>query len=140
MRRFYVNDCFGGDGIMRKRVTGVIALGVLTASPAAAIGLEDLAKVILGGNSVLKKSEEKCGQSGQLTALDNSILDSAVSAVKSSITADRFMTIDSVSRANAEQDSQATDFCPETKKKKKGLLGKIGKAAKGILKGKSLGL
>jgi hypothetical protein len=124
---------------MKKAITGVIMLGALVAAPAAAIGLDDLAKVILGGNSVLKKSEEKCGKSGQLTASDNSILDNAVSAVRQSISAERYTSIDAVARANAEQDSQSTDFCPETKKKKKGLLGKIGKAAKGILKGKSLG-
>jgi hypothetical protein len=124
---------------MRKWATGVIALSVL-AAPAAAIGLDDLAKVILGGNSVLKKSEEKCGQSGQLTKTDKNILDNAVSAVKQSISAERFSSLDQVSRANAEQEAESKDFCPETKKKKKGLLSKIGKAAKGILKGKALGL
>lgn len=125
---------------MRKWATGVIVLSMMAVAPAAAIGLEDLAKVILGGNSVLKKSEEKCGQSGQLTATDKNILDNAVSAVRQSISAERFSSLDQVSRANAEQDAESKEFCPETKKKKKGLLGKIGKAAKGILKGKSLGL
>jgi hypothetical protein len=125
---------------MRKLAIAAIALTALATAPAMAIGLDDLAKTILGGNSVLKKSEEKCGKDGKLTSADNKILNSAVAAVRQSIAPDRFLSLDSVAKANAETESTGTEFCPETKKKKKGLLSKIGKAAKGILKAKSLGL
>jgi hypothetical protein len=125
---------------MRKLAIAAIALTALVTAPAMAIGLDDLAKTILGGNSVLKKSEEKCGDKAKLTKSENSILSSAVSAVRQSISPDQFTAFDQIARANAETESTGSEFCPETKKKKKGLLSKIGKAAKGILKAKSLGL
>jgi hypothetical protein len=125
---------------MRKSVLFIGTALAIVAVPASAIGLDDLIKTVLGGKSILKKAETKCGQNATLTATENGSIDMAVSAVKKAITSQKFTMLDDVARAEAETQSQNETFCPETKKKKKGILSKIGKAGKAILKGKSLGI
>jgi len=51
------------------RVFGFAAasLVLLASTPASAVGLGDLAKVVLNGSSVLKKGEQKCGSAFGLT-------------------------------------------------------------------------
>ncbi len=125
---------------MRKSmILGATALALVTV-PASAIGLDDLLKTVLGGKSILKKAETKCGQTATLTRADNNTINLAVSAVKSAVSSDKFMALDQVARADADTQAQDPAFCPETKKKKKGILSKIGKAGKAILGGKKLGL
>jgi hypothetical protein len=120
--------------MVRKFVCATLVAAVV-ASPALALGVEDLAKVVLGGNSVLKKAETTCGTNGQLTASDNLTLTSALAAVRRTLAPDRYTALETVSRAEADTQAQAGTFCPETKKKKKGLLSKIGKAGRNILLG-----
>jgi hypothetical protein len=125
---------------MRKSFILAASALALVAVPASALGLDDLLKTVLGGKSILKKAETKCGKQATLTASENSVLNKAVSAVRAATTPQKFATLDSVARAEADTQAQDETFCPETKKKKKGLLSKIGKAGKAILKGKTLGL
>jgi hypothetical protein len=126
---------------MRKLFLSLAATAsVIAAVPAQAVGLGDLAKVILGGKSVLKKAEDKCGTKSSLTATERAILDSAVEAARSSLTAAQFESLNNTSRAEAETASTSPEFCKETPKKKKGLLSKIGKAGKKIIGAKVLGL
>jgi hypothetical protein len=125
---------------MRKSILiGASALALI-AVPASAIGLDDLLKTVLGGKSILKKAETKCGQTATLTAADNGTINTAVAAVRSAISSQKFAKLDGVARADADTQAQSETFCPETKAKKKGILSKIGKAGKAILKGKTLGL
>ena len=56
--------------ILIKYSVAVTAFALLT-TPAAALGIGDLAKVVLGNGSVLKKGEEKCGTSLGLTKKDS---------------------------------------------------------------------
>ncbi len=116
---------------------GAIAL---IAVPASAIGLGDLAKAVLGGKSVLKKAESKCGKDAALTPNDNLTLDSAVTAVRNVLAPDQFSQLDNTMRADADTQAQSSTFCPETKKKKKSILAKVAKAGKKILSGKLLGI
>jgi hypothetical protein len=125
---------------MRKSFIAAASALALVAVPASAIGLDDLLKTVLGGKSILKKAETKCGTEAKLTASDNSLINSAVLAVRKATTPQKFATLDNVARADADTQAQNETFCPETKKKKKSILSKIGKAGKAILKGKSLGL
>jgi hypothetical protein len=125
---------------MRKSVILVAATLVTLATPVSAIGLGDLAKAVLGGNSVLKKAETKCGTEAKLSAGENQTIDAAIAAVRQAIAPDRFATLDDAARVEADTQSQSETFCPETKKKKKGILSKIGKAGKAILKSKALGI
>jgi hypothetical protein len=125
---------------MRKSfILGASALALI-AVPASALGLDDLLKTVLGGKSILKKAETKCGKPATLTASENRVLNKAVSAVRAATSPQKFASLDSVARAEADTQAQDETFCPETKKKKKSILSKIGKAGKAILKGKTLGL
>jgi hypothetical protein len=125
---------------MRKSIIIAASALAFVAVPASAIGLDDLLKTVLGGKSILKKAESKCGKQATLTKTDNSILDKAVAAVRSATTPQKFATLDSAASADADTQSQEETFCPETKKKKKGILSKIGKAGKAILGSKILGI
>jgi hypothetical protein len=118
--------------IMRNRVVkgAVIAAFVTLGSsvPANAVGLADLAKVVLGGKSVLKKAETKCGAPA------------AVEAARKALPQSQFLALDSASETAATKASTSTTFCPETATKKKGLLQKIGGAGKKLIGAKILGL
>jgi hypothetical protein len=108
------------------------------AVPAYGLGLGDLAAVVLKGSSVLKKGEQKCGSTLALSSTENLILTEARSAVFKSIPAATFTKLDSDAEASADTSAQSKTFCPETKKKKKGLLSGIKKAGKSILAGGKL--
>jgi hypothetical protein len=125
---------------MRRSFILVAGTLAVFAVPAAAVGLGDLAKVVLGGKSVLKKAETKCGTEAKLTASDNLTIDNAVSAVRKALEPKEFSLIDSAMRADADKQAESTTFCPETKKKKKSILSKIGKAGKKLISGKLLGI
>jgi hypothetical protein len=127
---------------MRKSmlIGGVSAL-MLVAVPAAAVGLGDLAKVVLGGKSVLKKADATCGTpANKLTAQDNSVLDVAVAAARKALPQAKFLALDAASDTAATTAAASPTFCPETAVKKKGMLGKIGSAGKKLLGAKILGL
>lgn len=124
---------------MKKSAIFGALVAVAVAAPAQALGIEDLAKVVLGGNSVLKKAEQNCGNNGQLTLADNATLSMAVDAVRNKLVPERFTALDGVAQAEADTQSQSQTFCTETKTKKKGLLSKIKKAGRNILLG-GLGL
>jgi hypothetical protein len=115
----------------------VVSCGLI-AAPAAAVGLGDLAKVVLKGGSVLKKGEAKCGSSLKLSSAENLIISEARAAVFKTLPAAQFTALDADAEAEADTSAQSPTFCNETKKKKKGLLGKIKGAGKSILKGGKL--
>jgi antitoxin component of RelBE/YafQ-DinJ toxin-antitoxin module len=111
----------------------------LIATPAVALGIGDLAKVVLGNSSVLKKGEEKCGTSLGLTKNDSLAMTFARSAVEQSLPISQFLALDKASQVDAATTSAAPTFCNETKKKKSGLMKAMTKAGKSILKQKALG-
>ncbi len=119
-----------------------LALGVVSASvmmvPAHAVGLGDIAGVVLKGSSVLKKGEQKCGKSLRLTHSESALLSQARNAVFKSISAAEFTKLDADAEASADTSAQSPTFCPETKAKKKGILAKVKKAGKAILAGGKL--
>lgn len=98
------------------------------------------AKVVLKGQSVLKTGETKCGSSLALLPAENSLIDQAVATVRSALTPADFGTVLQDAQKTTETEAQKPAFCTETKAKKKGLLGSIGKAAKAIGAAKGLGL
>jgi antitoxin component of RelBE/YafQ-DinJ toxin-antitoxin module len=111
----------------------------LIATPAVALGIGDLAKVVLGNSSVLKKGEEKCGTSLGLTKNDSLAMTFARSAVEQSLPISQFLALDKASQVDAATTSATPTFCNETKKKKSGLMKAMTKAGKSILKQKALG-
>jgi hypothetical protein len=129
-----------GENSMRKILILSTSAAILMAAPALALGLGDLAKVVLGGKSVLKKAETKCGAAGSLSAQDNSTISLAVAAAKKALPEAQFLALNSAAENDATKQAETPAFCPETAKKKKGLIGKIGSAGKKLLKAKALGL
>ncbi len=127
---------------MRKSllIGGISALVILSA-PAAAVGLGDLAKVVLGGKSVLKKADATCSTpAAKLSLKENSIIDAAVEAARKALPQSQFLALESSSNSAATTAAASPTFCPETAKKKKGLLSKIGGAGKKLLGAKILGI
>lgn len=116
-----------------------IVLAVALASPAVAVGLGDLAKVVLGGGSVLKKGEEKCGNSLALTKDDSLALTFARAAAERALPISEFTALDRAANSDAEKSSTSSTFCPETKAKKSGIMKAVKKAGKSILMGRVLG-
>jgi hypothetical protein len=121
---------------MKKQAVLVATLATFTlAAPAFAVGVEDLAKVILGNGKVLKTAEAKCGTQGKLSMTETLTIDNAIAAVQKKLAPELFSSISTASQADADIASQTATFCPETKQKKKGLLSKIGKAAQKVVLG-----
>jgi antitoxin component of RelBE/YafQ-DinJ toxin-antitoxin module len=125
--------------ILIGRGIAAAAVTLILATPAAALGIGDLAKVVLGGNSVLKKGEQKCGTSLGLTKDDSLAMTFARSAVEQALPISQFAALDKAAEADAANASTTPTFCNETKKKKSGLMKSITKAGKSILKQKALG-
>ena len=116
-----------------------VTLGLAIAAPAAALGIGDLAKVVLGGSSVLKKGEEKCGTSLGLTKDDSLAITLARGAVEKALPISDFVSLDKAAEADATKSSTAPTFCNETKAKKPGMMKAIAKAGKAIFKSGALG-
>lgn len=121
---------------------GVVTVSIvaLAATPAMAVGLEDLAKVVLGGQSVLKKADETCPKASfSLTKSDQLALTFARAAAEQALPISQVVAIDQVSTAEAANDSKNPAFCSETKRKKSGLMAKIKRAGRSLAKAR-LGL
>ncbi len=114
-------------------------LGLVMTAPARAAGLDDLAKVVLGGGSILKKGQEKCGSALRLTQNDSLAITFARGAAERALPISRFTLLDQAAEADAIKQAEAPTFCPETKKKKSGLMKAIKKAGKSILMARVLG-
>jgi hypothetical protein len=128
---------------MRKFLIIGVTVAALTIAPAGAAGLGGiggLAKTILGGKSVLKKAEQKCGNSFALSNDENATITAAVAAARKVLPAAQFLSLDTAAQTDANTQAQSSTFCPETKVKKKGILSKIGGAGKKLLGAKILGL
>ncbi len=119
-------------------VTGVAL--TLASVPAYALGMGDLAKVILGNSSVLKKADQKCGSSMALSQQETSIIDVARAAAAKALPATQFTQLASSADTQATTAAQSATFCQETQPKKKGLLSKIGSAGKKLIARQVLGI
>lgn len=124
---------------MKRTGTAIMAIMICISTPVQAVGVGDLAKVVLGGASVLKKGEEKCGAALGLTRDDSLAITLARSAVEQTLPLSQLTTLDNAAKAEAAAAANNPTFCPETKKKKSGLMKAISKAGKSILKKKALG-
>ncbi len=126
---------------MRIKTTAQCALLALAtiSVPASALGVGDLAKTVLGGSSVLKKGEEKCGSSLALSRNESLELSIARAAVERILPLSELTALDTVTKAEADTAANSSTFCNETKQKKPGLMKSIKKAGKSILLKRVLG-
>lgn len=125
--------------MMKRTGLAIAAAAIMISTPVQALGIGDLAKVVLGGSSVLKKGEEKCGASLGLTRNDSLAITLARSAVEQALPLSQLTSLDNEAKAEAAASANNPTFCAETKKKKSGLMKSISKAGKSILKKKALG-
>lgn len=128
--------------VMRKKlIAHTLAAGSLgmLVTPASAVGLGDLAKVVLDNGSVLKKGEEKCGTSFGLSKSDSLAITAARSAVEQALPISQFVSLDKASQVDATTSANDPTFCAKTKKKKSRLVKAMTKAGKSIIKQKALG-
>lgn len=116
-----------------------IALAVIVATPATALGIGDLAKIVLGNSSVLKKGQEKCGQTLGLTNDDSLAMTLARAAVEKALPISQFTALDNAANTSATTAAQTPTFCNETKVQKPSMMKTIAKAGKAILKARALG-
>lgn len=117
----------------------LVATAISLSTPALAVSIGDLAKTVLGGTSILKKGEEKCGASIGLTREDSLALTLARSAVEQTVPLTQLTALDKAAQSEAEIAAATSTFCQDTKKKKSGLMKSVSKAGKMILKKKALG-
>ena len=122
-----------------KSAVAVLAYGFIAASPAQALDVGDLAKTVLGGSSILKKGEEKCGQSIGMTKKDSLAITYARGAVEKVLPISQFVALDQVATTDAATAAQSDSFCKETAAKKPSMMKSIIKAGKSILKARALG-
>jgi hypothetical protein len=125
--------------MMRKIGMAAATLLITVSAPSLALGVGDLAKVVLNNGSILTKGQQKCGSALGLSPLDLLQISSARSSVQKLLSGSDFSALDTASNAAADTAAQSPTFCQDTVVKKKGLLGKIANAAKGLV-GKRLGL
>ncbi len=122
-------------------VWAALPVMMLAGTPALAMGLEDLAKVVLGGQSVLKKADDTCPRSNfSLTRSDRLAMTFARSAAEQALPISQFQALDLSANETAGVEAQKADFCTETKKKKSGLMSKIKKAGKALITSRALGI
>jgi hypothetical protein len=125
------------------RTSIVAATLVAMSGPVLAIGLGNLgnlAKVVLGGGSVLKQGQKSCGSSLSLSLQDTITMAAAKEAVRKALPAAQFSALETASQTDAAKAAQSPNFCQDTVKKKPSLIEKIGNAAKVIGKLKGLGI
>ena len=119
--------------------SAAISIGLMLSVPAHALGMGDLAKVVLGGSSVLKKGEEKCGSSLGLTKDESLAITFARAAAEQALPLSQFTYLDKSADDEAASVATTPTFCNETKAKKSGMMNAIKKAGAAILKRKALG-
>jgi hypothetical protein len=117
----------------------VIMMCSVATAPAQALGVADLAKTVLGGSSVLKKGEEKCGQSIGITKRDSLAITYARGVVEQTLPISQFVALDQLATTDAATAAQNDSFCKETVAKKPSMMKTIVKAGKAILKARALG-
>lgn len=126
---------------MRKCVARTMALTAVMATPAQAMGLADLAKVVLGNGAVLQKGADTCPAS-KLSLGSNELLALSIArqAAQSALPAQQFLSLDTAANSQAVTQSQSPKFCDTTAKKKNVLLDAVKKAGQKLVTARVLGL
>jgi hypothetical protein len=113
---------------------------VFMTSPAAAAGLGDLAKVVLGNGAVLQKGADTCPNKLGLGSNDSLALSIARQAAQSALPADQFLMLDTAANSSAVTAAQAPNFCNKTAKRKNVLLDAVKRAGQRLVTARVLGL
>jgi hypothetical protein len=115
------------------RLFAATMAGAIALAPALAADLEGQAKLVLDGYALLKKSEQSCAAAA-LRKSDQLALTYARAAAEQALTISQFQAIDQAAVASAAAQAESRGFCQETKRKKSGLMSRIKKGGKALVK------
>ena len=118
----------------------VVAVLAMTSVPAQAIGLGDLAKVVLGNGATVQKAAENCPNKVMLTSQDSLTMQIARAAAEQALPQTQFLALDTAASTQATTQAATPGFCNQTAKKKNGLLEAIKKAGQQLVTRRVLGL
>jgi dienelactone hydrolase len=118
----------------------LVAMLAMNSVPAHAIGLGDLAKVVLGNGATVQKAAEKCPAKIMLTSQDSLTMQIARAAAEQALPQAQFLALDTVATTQATTQAATPGFCNQTAKKKNGLLEAIKKAGQQLVTRRVLGL
>jgi hypothetical protein len=126
--------------IRKLTVTGV-AMAAMVSFPAQALGLGDLAKVVLGNGATVQKAAEICPTNKfALTSQDSLTMQIARAAAEKALPQSQFLALDTAASTQATTQAATPGFCNTTAKKKSGLLDAIKKAGQQLITARVLGL
>ncbi len=123
-----------------KMTSAIFAVSVLVAQPALALGVGDLAKVVLGNGATVQKAADTCANKVMLAPQDSMMMQIARQAAERALPANQFMALDTAATTQATTQAKAPGFCDKTAKKKNGLLDAIKKAGQKLITARVLGL
>jgi hypothetical protein len=126
--------------IRKLTVTGV-AMAAMVSVPAQALGVGDLAKVVLGNGATVQKAAETCPTNKfALTSQDSLTMQIARAAAEKALPQAQFLALDNAASTQATTAAATPGFCNTTAKKKSGLLDAIKKAGQQLITARVLGL
>lgn len=131
--------------MIRKLTVAGVAVAAMVSVPAHALGLGDLAKVVLGNGATVQKAADTCqNQNAQnkvsLTSQDSLTMQIARAAVEKALPQAQFLALDTAASTQATTQAATPGFCATTAKKKNGLLDAIKKAGQQLITARVLGL
>jgi antitoxin component of RelBE/YafQ-DinJ toxin-antitoxin module len=112
----------------------------MTSVPAHALGVGDLAKVVLGNGATVRKAADACPNKVTLTSQDSLTMQIARAAAERALPATQFLALDTAASTQATTQAATPGFCTQTAKKKSGLLDAIKKAGQQLITARVLGL
>ena len=122
-----------------KLIGTAIALA-LAVTPAQAIGLSDLARIILGNGATVQKAADACPNKVTLAPEESLALSVARQAAESALPSMQFMALDTAATSQAVTQSKAPGFCNKTAKRKNVLIDAVKKAGQKLITARVLGL
>jgi dienelactone hydrolase len=126
---------------MNKKIgAAMVAVLAMSSVPAQALGLGDLAKVVLGNGATVKKASENCPTKVMLTSQDSLTMQIARAAAEQALPQAQFLALDTAATTQATTQAATPGFCNQTAKKKNGLLEAIKKAGQQLVTRRVLGL
>ena len=126
--------------MIRKFTSAGVALVAMMSVPAHALGLGDLAKVVLGNGATVQKAAETCPTKVSLTPQDSLTMQIARAAAERALPSTQFLALDAAAGTQATTQAATPGFCNTTAKKKNGLLDAIKKAGQQLITRRVLGL
>jgi antitoxin component of RelBE/YafQ-DinJ toxin-antitoxin module len=127
--------------MIRKLTVASVAVAAMVSIPAHALGLGDLAKVVLGNGATVQKAADTCPTNKfALTSTDSLTMQIARAAAEKALPQAQFLALDTAATTQATTQAAAPAFCNQTAKKKNGLLDAIKKAGQQLITARVLGL